>query len=133
MLFLLDKSFFVGHTLFILFNILGWIPKRTRRLNLFTLSLTAASWFILGIWYGFGYCFCTDWHWDVRRNLGYEESSGSYIKFLLDSLTGYDFDPDLVMNMTGAVFFLVFGISLFLNIRDYRMAKRAHRSNEGGL
>jgi hypothetical protein len=28
-----------------------------------------------------GYCFCTDWHWQVRRQLGYIDN-GSYIELL---------------------------------------------------
>jgi len=33
-----------------------------------SLLLTAFSWFVLGIWYGWGYCVCTDWHYMVLRD-----------------------------------------------------------------
>ena len=79
---ILDLFFFVFHTIVILFNVFGWLVPRWRLVNLIVLSLTAFSWFILGIWYGWGYCFCTDWHWQVRELLGYSNMSTSYIHFL---------------------------------------------------
>jgi len=51
----LDVFFLVFHTLLILFILSGWIWKRTRKANLVVILLTAASWGILGIFYGFGY------------------------------------------------------------------------------
>ena len=53
----LNIFFFVFHTVFTLFNMGGWAFPKTRKLHLITLSLTAFSWFILGIWYGWGFCF----------------------------------------------------------------------------
>lgn len=114
----LNIFFFVFHTVFTLFNIVGWLFHRTRKLHLITLSLTAFSWFILGIWYGWGYCFCTDWHWDVREKLGYEDRSNSYIHFLILKLTGADLNPKLVEQGTLIVFLLCFALSIWLNIRD---------------
>lgn len=67
---LLDVAFFAFHTVLVLFNLLGWVWRPTRRWNLITLGVTACSWFVMGLWYGIGYCICTDWHWQVRRELG---------------------------------------------------------------
>jgi hypothetical protein len=103
-----------------LFNCLGWAWKKTRRWNLVTLSLTAASWFIIGIWYGWGYCFCTDWHWTVREKMGLFDQSNSYVHFLLLKLTGINFQKDLVDKVTLIVFFVSLGLSSWLNIVDYR-------------
>lgn len=119
----LNIFFFVFHTSFTLFNCFGWIWKKTRRWNLTTLLLTAFSWFILGIWYGWGYCFCTDWHWEVREKLGYNDESVSYIHFLILKLTGINFNTGLVEKITVLVFFLCLGLSAWLNIRDYRRDK----------
>ncbi len=121
---LLDIFFFVFHSVLMLFNCFGWIWKKTRRLNLLTLLLTAASWFILGIWYGWGYCLCTDWHWQIRENMGYHDQSVSYVHFLILKLTGINFNPGLVDKATVAVFFLSVGISGWLNIRDFKKANR---------
>ena len=116
----LNYFFFVFHTLLILFNTFGWIFKKTRKWNLVTLLLTAFSWFVLGIWYGWGYCFCTDWHWMVRRHLGYADMSNSYNQFLLFKLTGVYFSEQLTDTVTAIVFFPSLLFSLWLNIRNYR-------------
>lgn len=112
----LDIFFFVFHTVLTLFNLFGWIWKATRKLNLYTLSATAFSWIVLGFWYGFGYCPCTHWHWMVRRELGYFDMPNSYIKFLLDELTGLEFAAYTVDLWTGILFFSAFVISTYVNV-----------------
>lgn len=116
----LDYFFFFFHTTIIIFNSIGWIFPKLRKWNLITLMLTAFSWFILGIWFGWGYCVCTDWHWDVRWKLGYQDMSNSYIHFLILKLTGINFSEKLVDVVTVIVFFSSIIISLWLNIRDYK-------------
>jgi hypothetical protein len=116
---LLDIGFIFFHTGFILFNLLGWIWRATRRWNLATLLLTAGSWFGLGVWYGFGYCPCTDWHWMVRRQLGYSDMPNSYIKFLINQLTGIDLSTTVVDLTTAIGFFGALLVSLYLNYRDF--------------
>ena len=124
----LNAFFFAFHTALILFNVLGWISKRTRRLNLITLSLTGLSWGLLGIWYGFGYCPSTDWHWQVRRQLGYHDMPRSYIKFLVDALTGIDLAPQLVNSGTLIVFLLALGTSGYLNARDRKRSREQFKA-----
>ena len=120
----LNIFFFVFHTVFTEFNMVGWIFPKTRKLHLITLSLTAFSWFVPGIWYGWGYCFCTDWHWDVREKLGYEDRSGSYIHFLILKLTGANLNPQLVENITLIIFLMSFVLSIWFNIRNHYQRKR---------
>lgn len=117
---LLDIAFIIFHTALILFNLFGWIWKATRRWNLASLLLTAFSWFVLGIWYGFGYCPCTDWHWSVRRELGHTDMPQSYIRFLIRELTGFDINAALVDTATAVLFFLALLISFYLNFRDFK-------------
>jgi len=102
------------------FIIFGWMWKKTRVANLVVVLLTAFSWFILGIWYGFGFCPSTEWHWQVRMKLGYYDMPNSYTKFLVDSLTGLDVSQKLVDIF--AVFFLVMALvaSVLTNTRDWR-------------
>lgn len=83
-----------------------------------TLGLTAFSWVILGIFYGFGYCFLTDWHWDIREALGYPVDSNSYIHFLVTAPTGWSIDEALVDRVTVIVFVLALAASVTLNFRD---------------
>lgn len=120
MLSVLNIFFFVFHTAFTLFNITGWIFRKTRKWHLLTLALTAFSWFVLGIWYGWGYCFCTDWHWEVRRKLGYHDESNSYIHFLILKITGLNLPVALVDSVTLIVFIVSALLSIVLNIRDWR-------------
>jgi len=121
---LLDKFFFVFHSSLIIFNLFGWIWKKTRLANLVVLLSTAFSWFILGIWYGFGFCPSTEWHWQVRVKLGLYEMSSSYIEFLIESLTGLDVSRKFVDIF--ALIFLILALiaSILTNVRDWRKKKR---------
>ena len=113
-----NTLFFVFHVALIIFNLFGWIPKRLRKWNLAALSLTAFSWFALGIFYGFGYCFLTDWHWQIREKLGYATKSNSYIHFFITELFGLSIAENIVDIFTAVFFFAAFALSLYVNIRD---------------
>ena len=115
----LDIFFIVFHSSLILFNLFGWIWSITRKFNLITLLLTGASWLILGLIVGrLGYCPLTDWHFNVLQKLGKTNFPDSYIKYLADRLTGLDFDPLLIDNITLYAFIAALVISLFMNIRS---------------
>jgi hypothetical protein len=121
----LNIFFFVFHTCIILFNVLGWIWRKTRLANLIVLTLTAFSWFFLGIWYGFGYCPSTDWHWQVRMKLGLYDAQTSYLEFLFETLTGLDISRS-VMDVFAVVFLAAaFCASIVLNMRDWSRKKSA--------
>jgi Protein of Unknown function (DUF2784) len=107
MLVFLDWAFLVFHTLLIGFNMFGWIWRRTRPYHLATLVLTAISWFVLGIYYGWGYCLCTDWHFQVRRQLGYEDPWSSYIQLLADRAFGISLSRSASDWIAGSVFALI--------------------------
>ena len=115
----LDIFFTVFHTCLVLFNLFGWIWKKTRLLNLIVLLLTAASWLILGIFYGFGYCPLTDWHFSILGKLGYTNLPDSYLSFLFTRLSGLPIQQSLVDAVTlwGLIIALV--ISLYLNLRHW--------------
>ena len=113
----LNIGFFVFHTAWIGFNCLGWIWRRTRPWQLATVALTALSWFGLGVVYGWGYCPCTDWHWQVRARLGFDDPP-SYIQLLVRTLTGIELrlqvaDTVAVVTLAAAA---VMGVAL--TIRD---------------
>lgn len=112
---LLDIFFVCFHTGLILFNLTGWIWEKTRRVHLAAIGLTAFSWFALGLLYGWGYCFCTDWHWQVRRALGDTDLPASYITFLVELLTGWSPDPALVDISAGVLFAAAALASLWVN------------------
>jgi uncharacterized membrane protein len=116
----LDKFFFVFHSTLIVLILLGWAWKKTRLVNLAIILLTAFSWFILGIWYGYGYCPSTDWHWQVRAKLGIRDLPSSYTKFLVDSFTGWDVKQKTVDIVTLILLIGAFTASLHANIRTWR-------------
>jgi hypothetical protein len=116
----LDKFFFVFHSSLIILILFGWTWKKTRLANLAVILLTAFSWFILGIWYGYGYCPSTDWHWQVRAKLGIRDMPTSYTKFLVDSFTGWDVHQKTVDVFTLILLICVLAASLYTNIRTWR-------------
>ena len=124
MLRLLDLFFLIFHTILIFFNLFAWVFRKTRKLNLIILTLTGASWFILGIFYGIGYCPLTDWHFNILEKMGHTNLPNSYIKYLADRLTGLNFNSGLIDNTTLITFFIALAISTYLNIRDYKIKVR---------
>jgi hypothetical protein len=120
---LADIFFFVFHIALILFNLFGWLFRQTRKWNLVTLGSTAFSWFVLGIFSGFGYCFLTDWHWEIRHQLGYENPYNSYIQFLISTLLPISISDKMVDTITAASFFLALIASIVTNFQDWRKRK----------
>ena len=116
----LDAFFFVFHSAVIAFNLFGWLWKKTRLVNLILLVSTGFSWFVLGIWYGFGFCPCTQWHWQVRMALGHDDMPRSYTKFLVDSLTGLDTNAVLMDALTLVLFLLALFASLMANVKGWK-------------
>jgi hypothetical protein len=124
MLAFLNIFFFVFHSALIIFNLFGWIWIKTRLANLIVILLTTFSWTILGIWYGFGFCPCTDWHWQVRMKLGYFDMPSSYIKFLIDSLTGLELNEALVKTLAVTLLALALVASVVTNVRDWKRKRK---------
>lgn len=112
----LNIFFFVFHTVFILFVLFGWIWGKARKVHFAALVLTALSWFGLGIFYGLGYCICTDWHWNVRYRLGYVDMPRSYINLLILTVTGRELNDTLVDVVTMAAFIGVFMLAVYLAV-----------------
>lgn len=98
------------------FNLFGWTWKKTRLANLITLLSTLFSWFVLGIWFGFGYCPSTEWHWKVRAKLGYQDMPSSYIKFLVDSVSGLDVSVKLINICSVALLSMAIAASVVTNM-----------------
>ena len=112
---ILDFLFFVLHVAVIGFNLFGWIWLRTRKLHLWIVGVTLFSWLVLGIWYGFGYCILTDWHWEIKNKLGQTNLPNSFISYLTNSLLGLDWSNSLVDGLTVGLFFIAIVVSVYLN------------------
>ncbi len=131
MLVFLDKAFFIFHTLLMLFNMVGWAWRRTRVLHLVVLSLTAASWFVLGASYGWGYCICTDWHFQIRERLGHNEAYTSYLQLLATELFGLNLDSKTADWIAGGAFVLIVLATAFTWLRVWQ--KRRHPEQRSAL
>lgn len=122
----LDWFFLTFHFSLIIFILFGWIWRKLRFYNLIVILLTFGSWFILGIWYGFGYCPFTDWHWQVLRELDNECLPASYVSYLFQRILGVNLSQDFVDWLTGGLAAIAFIVSLVFNYRDllYKNSKK---------
>ncbi|MCH2450615.1 MAG: DUF2784 domain-containing protein [Gracilimonas sp.] len=120
---ILDYAFVVFHFSLIAFNLTGWLWHKTRRLHLYVISATIFSWVGLGAIYGLGYCPCTDWHWQVKRALGETELPASYIKYYLDQVSGFSWEPFTVDVLVAVLGIGALLLSLIMNYRDWKTQK----------
>jgi hypothetical protein len=129
MLKLLDFFFIAFHTLLVFFNLFGWIHRKTRLLNLITLSLTGSSWFLLGIFYGMGYCPLTDWHFKVLTKLGEKDLPASYIEYMAERFLPWDVSSKTVDLLTVVLYFSALIMAVTLVCRDYIRARKMVEDN----
>ncbi|MEW5845624.1 MAG: DUF2784 family protein [Bacteroidota bacterium] len=115
-----DYCFVVLHSFIVIFNLFGWIWARFRRWNLALLILTGLSWFGLGIFYGWGYCPLTDWHFSLLQKMGKALLETSYISYLLNRLLHFKVDDILVDRATLVFYLVALSTSVFLNTRDLK-------------
>ena len=111
----LNIFFFVFHTSLILFNLFGWLSVKFRKLHFYSLMLMLFSWVILGFWKGFGYCFLTDWHYSIMRELGERDLPSSYISLLVQKLSGWLPDKLLVDMVTVSLTAVALACSVYVN------------------
>jgi len=121
---ILDIVFLWLHIIIITFNLLGWIWIKTRKWHFWLMITTIFSWLILGLKYGLGYCFLTDWHWDVKRKLGETGMPASFIKYFFDRYTPINLSAQTVDWFTGGVFGLVVIITLYIHFIYPRMHQK---------
>ena len=121
---LLDILLIIIHFVVIGFNLFGWIWKRTRKLHFIVICATASCWFILGIWFGIGYCPITDWDWRIKTMLGVHNLPNSFIKYYADKLTGRSIDANLIDTLTAAGFFIAALLSVYFNFIKKKKVKR---------
>jgi hypothetical protein len=118
MLKVLDFFFILFHTCLIFFNLFGWIFRKTRVWNLITLLLTGSSWFILGIFYGIGFCPVTEWHYQVLEKMGETNLPVSYIEYIAERFLPVDVNPQMADIFTVGLFFIALILSTVLNGLD---------------
>ena len=110
------------HLAIIGFNLFGWIWKP--KLHLILVLLTAGCWFLLGIWYGWGYCPITDLQWRVKEKLGEQNLPNSFIKYYADKISGQSISSTLIDTLTAVCFFAAALVSFYLNFFRRKKSKR---------
>jgi hypothetical protein len=115
MLYFLDGSLTLLHIIIIAFNLFGWIFPVTRKAQFICIVLTAFCWFILGIWFGFGYCPITDWQWNIKEQLGEINLPASFITYYMNKIMRMHFS-DSFINLLTLIFFLLAAMaSIYFN------------------
>jgi hypothetical protein len=123
MLQVLDILLTIVHVSIIIFNVFGWIPKRTRRAHLVSILLTAASWFILGIWYGTGYCPFTEWQWKVKTQLGEKGLPSNFVEYYMEKIAGRDISSSFVNTLIVVCFCFATVMTIYVNFISPRLKK----------
>jgi len=127
----LDVALTLAHVAVIFAFLLLWIPARTRRWHLLLVSVIALSWFGLGLIHGLGYCFLTDWQWQVKRWRGETALPGSFIHYGLTRWLGLPLSEVASDVLAGLAFALVGGLSVLLNARDGSRRRRRGTASGG--
>ena len=116
---ILDVLFHILHLFVIIVNVFFWIHPKTRKIHLIVFSLTSFSWIVIGYFYGWGYCFLTDWHWQIKERLGQSLLPNSYITYLTNNIMGLSLADSTVQYYTMLIFVLVLLISSVTHIKDF--------------
>jgi len=112
---ILDMLLALFHFVVIGFNLFGWIWKPWRRAHLICVAVTAGCWFILGIWFGIGYCPITDWEWHIKEKLGETNLPGSFIKYYADKISGTSVSDSLIDTAIAICFSAAALLSVYFN------------------
>lgn len=112
---LLDALLTIVHVVIIAVNLFGWIWKKTRKLHFILAMATIASWFILGMWFGLGYCPVTDWQWQVKYRLGERNLPASFVEYYAEKITGYNFSTSFIDIVTLVSFLCAILLSVYFN------------------
>jgi hypothetical protein len=110
-----DRGLYLLHLTTTTIIVFGWIPPATRMINWYLIVATFLSWLGLGLVFGFGFCLFTDIQSRIRRRLGIEEPMESFVKDVLDRITGRDLDPAHVEIGTQIVFYFSAAASFYVN------------------
>ncbi|WP_424963570.1 DUF2784 domain-containing protein [Ekhidna sp.] len=120
----LDNFLTFFHSAFVLFVLTGWMFKSTRRAHIIAIGLTIIAWLGIGWYKGvIGYCPLTDWHWDIKRELGERNIPSSFIEYMLEKISGLDLNRKLVDIGTAIGLILSVLCAGYVNLRS-RFSKK---------
>lgn len=112
---ILDTLFYWFHVVIVIFNLFGWVFVVTRKLHFIIVTCTLFSWVVLGFKFGLGYCFLTDWHWQIKYKAGYTDLPNSFITYILNYQLGLSISPALIDICVGATFLFVVMVTFYVN------------------
>jgi len=115
MLHFIDGLFTLLHIIIILFNLFGWIFPVARKAHFICIAITAFCWFILGIWFGWGYCPLTEWQWRIKERLGETNLPDSFITWFVNKITGMHFGDTFINLLTLILFISAMIVSVYFN------------------
>ncbi|HEX3597809.1 MAG TPA: DUF2784 family protein [Polyangiaceae bacterium] len=98
-----------------------WIPKSTALWHGRLVALVAFSWLVIGLLEGsIGYCVLTDLHWRVKRARGITHLPGSFLKYVVDYVTGANVSPALINRVAATTFVGVCCAAIFRRVQARR-------------
>lgn len=113
----------VIHLAVIIINcVFGFIPGRCQRLFILTYTTTIVSWLGFGLQYGLGYCFLTDWHWQLKRDMGEHNLPPSYIHYISETWLNLDLSRGAI-DMGVAMIFIALLLVYIVNIKNVIISK----------
>lgn len=113
-----------------LFNLFGWIFPAARKAHFICITITAFCWFILGIWFGWGYCPLTDWQWYIKEQLGETNLPASFITWFANKITGMRFSDKLINLSTLLLFISAAIVSVYFNFLKPHKKNRNSTRNQ---
>lgn len=119
---LLDFLFHFLHIFIIFWNLFGWMFQRFIILHFLSLNLVLFSWGFLGFFYGFGYCFLTDFHWRIKIQKGETNLPNSYIEYILQKF-GFYFDSNYVDIFVLMITIIIYIISFYFFYKKIQLRK----------
>ena len=108
------------HIIIIVFNLFGWIFPAARKAHFICITITEFCWFILGIWFGWGYCPLTDWQWRIKEQLGETNLPASFITWFANKIPGMRFGDTFINLLTLILFISAMIVSVYFNFLKRR-------------
>ena len=120
----LDIVLLFLHTGIVLFSLVGWMFSKTRKLHGYAICVILAGWLIIGAIKGHvGYCFLTDIHWDIKRELGQRNSPSSFTQYLIQEILQTKITRKLadIITILGVVIPVLGSLTIFLLKRTFNI------------
>lgn len=114
-----DILLFLLHTSIVLWNLIGGFFPSLRNFHLFTLLAVLFSWIVLGYWYGWGYCFLTEWHFALREKRGIYDPYDNFLQLLFGT-AGISLSSRTAKNLALGGFLFGLGTQIYFRIKKKR-------------